>query len=876
MRYVYPIAEGEAGVDLVGGKGHGLAEMTLLGLPVPPGFTITTEACRRYLESGDLPAGMWDEVIAAMAELERRAGRSFGGDGLPLLVSVRSGAAVSMPGMMDTVLNLGMNEDVSARLAEWGGERFALDARRRFVQMYATVVYDLPTAPFEKVLADLRAGRETPDDAALTVDDLASALERFGMIVAEQTTRRIPDDPMEQLAEAVEAVFLSWNNRRAKEYRRLHGIPHAMGTAATVQQMVFGDLGDDSGTGVCFTRDPATGEAVPYGDFLPVAQGEDVVAGLRDTLGLDDMRARFPDVYAGLQGAIGALEAHFRDMCDVEFTVERGTLWLLQSRSGKRTARAAVRMAVDMVAEGLLSREEAVLRVDAASLDQLLHPRLGPGSPDEPLCWGVAASPGAATGEVVLDPDRAVELAAQGRRVLLVRPETTPEDIHGMAAAQGILTGHGGKTSHAAVVARGMGTPAVTGAVDLVIDREAGTVSVGAVRLGEGDMLTIDGTTGAVYTGSLDLVEPERPAELDTLLGWADGMRRLRVLANADSADDAVRARAMGAEGIGLARTEHMFGGDRLDVVRRIILEDDPRARLEALGELEAQQVGDFESLLEAMDGLPVIARLLDPPLHEFLPDRRSLEQEAARLVSAGEDATATEDMAAAVARWEEANPMLGLRGARLAFVIPDLYRIQVQAALEAVRRRLDDGGDPRLEIMVPLVASAAELSRINDMIQEEIHDAGRQLDVVVGTMIELPRACILAAEIAAETDFFSFGTNDLTQTTFGLSRDDAEESFLRGYVESGILSHDPFQTIDEPGVGHLIRLAIEAGRAANPDLEIGVCGEHGGDPASIDFFHRAGIDYVSCSPPRVAAARLAAAQAALRNAPAGAPSVAR
>ncbi|WKZ83757.1 MAG: pyruvate, phosphate dikinase [Acidimicrobiia bacterium] len=863
-RYAYDFDHpGEPDPDLLGGKGAGLATMTRLGLPVPPGFTLTTEACLLTLEEGGLPETMWTEAVDAVRRLEERTGRRLGGDGgrAPLLLSVRSGARFSMPGMMDTVLNLGCTAGTVDALIAWSGNpHFAWDAARRFVQTYAKVVLGIDEMRFQEVLTDLRERRGVPDDASLTPEDLEEAESRFRRIVAE-VGEEIPADPLHQLHAAVEAVFGSWNNRRAREYRRIHGISESLGTAANVQMMVFGDLGEDSGTGVCFTRNPATGENRPYGDYLPDAQGEDVVAGIRNTLDLDALAGRHPQHHAQLVEVMGTLEGHYKDMCDIEFTIEREVLWILQTRVGKRTAAAAVRMSVEMESEGLIDRRTALLRVDPSTLEQLLHPRLVEPVEADPIATGLNASPGAARGEAVFDADRAVEVAATGTPVILVRWETTPDDIHGMAAAQGILTSHGGRTSHAAVVARGMGIPAVTGAGMIAVDQAARRFTVDGVVVSEGDMITLDGGTGRVYLGGLPVTSPEPGPELEVLLSWADEIRRLGVRANADDGPGAREAARWGAEGIGLARTEHMFMGDRLPVVRRVILQDEPEA---ALAELQRLQVGDFETLLEAMDGKPVVVRLLDPPLHEFLPSRLDLYEERAALTAAGGDTVEVDRMVEAVKRLEEANPMMGLRGVRLGVVRPELYRAQVRAALEAVRLRLDAGGDPRLEIMIPLVATGAELSLMEGMIQEEVAAVGLEREVPVGTMIEIPRAALCAGELATHAAFFSFGTNDLTQMTFGISRDDAQEAFLRRYLDEGMLASDPFATLDIAGVGRLIEIAAAEGRAARPGLELGICGEHGGDPATIAFCERAGLDYVSCSPPRVPIARLAAAQATI------------
>jgi pyruvate,orthophosphate dikinase len=848
--------------DRLGGKGAGLAAMTALGLPVPPGFTLSTEACLRFLDEGGLPDAVWDEACAALERLQSATGRRFGAtDGTPLLVSVRSGAKFSMPGMMDTVLNLGMNDAVRDALAAWSGEeQFAWDAYRRFVQTYGKVVLGADVAAFEEVLTSLRTTRGVEDDSELTADDMRETTRRFQEIVAGTGTV-IPDDPMEQLRDAIAAVFSSWNNRRARDYRRIHGISDDLGTACNIQAMVFGDLGADSGTGVCFTRDPSTGESTPYGDYLPDAQGEDVVAGIRNTLGLADLADRHPAQHAELLGVIETLEQHYRDMCDIEFTIEREKLWILQTRVGKRTAAAAVRIAVEMVDEGLIDRDTALLRIDPAALDQLLHPRLDEPVAADPIARGLNASPGAASGAAVFDADRAVELSAGGTPVILVRWETTPDDIHGMAAAEGILTSHGGRTSHAAVVARGMGTPAVTGAGAMIVDEANRRFTAGSVAVAEGDIITIDGGVGTVYLGELPLTHPEPSGELEVLLGWADEVRTLGVRANADDPATAAEAVRWGADGIGLARTEHMFMGDRLPIVQKVILDEDGES---ALAALEKVQADDFEGLLEAMDGKPVVVRLLDPPLHEFLPARIDLVMERSELIAKHADTEVIDALIGAVRRLEESNPMMGLRGVRLGIVRPELYVAQVRAALEAVKRRLAAGGNPHLEIMVPLVSTAEELCRMEAMIRREVEAAGVEVEVPIGTMIEIPRAALIAGHLAKYARFFSFGTNDLTQMTFGISRDDAQDAFLSRYLEIGVLESDPFVSIDVEGVGSLVEIATERGRAVRPDLEVGICGEHGGDPATIAFCHQTGLDYVSCSPPRVPIARLAAAQAAL------------
>lgn len=865
MSWVFDFAQGSAQQkELLGSKGAYLAEMIRMGLNVPPGFTVTTDACRHVMSEGNVPDDLWEQVDAAVAKLEVDTGRTFGSSDKPLLLSVRSGAKFSMPGMMDTVLNLGINDEVRGLLARWSGnEHFANDAHRRFLQMYSHVVLGLDQEPFESVLTDLRARRQARDDSDLSTGDLEEAIEGFRKLIADAGTS-IPDEPRRQLHETIEAVFRSWNNPRARTYRQLNSIPDNLGTAANVQMMVFGDLGEDSGTGVCFTRDPSTGFKAPFGEYLPRAQGEDVVAGIRNALPLEHMAPMLPGPHAELLEIMNQLEAHTGDMADIEFTVERGRLWILQTRSGKRTAAAAVKIAVDMADEGLIDRATAVLRVDPAQLEQLERPRIDGAHPA--LTTGVAASPGAACGSAIFDSNRAVAARQAGKVVVLVRPETTPDDIHGMDAADGILTSQGGKTSHAAVVARGMGKPAVTGAVALVVDLAARTATVGSTVFAEGDAITIDGTNGNVYLGSLPLVEPHPTPELTHLLDWADEIRTMGVRANADTPQDARKARENGAEGIGLARTEHMFMGERLEIVREIILTDDDAARERALRQLERLQTKDFEGILEAMDGLPVVVRLLDPPLHEFLPSLLDIEMEMVDRAKNTQDATDLDELMAKVSRWTEVNPMLGLRGVRLGLMVDNLYLMQVDAAIAAIQRRLAAGGDPRLELMIPLVSTTEELSRMRTLIESRVEATGLERHLPIGTMIELPRAALIAGELALLAEFFSFGTNDLTQMTFGVSRDDAEGLFLRDYLERGILDVDPFQTIDLKGVGRLIRVAANEGREANPDIELGVCGEHGGDPASIAFCREVGLDYVSCSPPRVHVARLAAAQAELAH----------
>ncbi len=856
MRYVFDFAEGSGGGrELLGGKGIGLAEMTALGVPVPDGFTITTEACRAYLaEGGEVPAGLDDEVDRHIAALEERTGKGFGDDADPLLVSVRSGAAVSMPGMMDTILNLGLNDvAVEGLAASTGNARFALDSYRRLIQMYGEVVDEVDGQRFEQALTDLKAARGVTQDVELTADDLRELVATFASIYAEETGHPFPQEPRDQLRRAYRAVFDSWNAPRAHVYRGANDIPHDLGTAVNVVQMVFGNRGEASGTGVCFTRDPATGERRLYGEFLSNAQGEDVVAGIRTPEPIERMRERMPEAFDQLVDTLDRLETHYRDLQDIEFTVEEGTLYLLQTRTGKRTAAAALRVAAEMVDEGLISREEAVARIDPAQLDQLLHPMIDPDAPIEVAARGLNASPGAASGAIVLDADTAEERGRAGEDVILVRWETTPDDIHGLIHAAGVLTAHGGMTSHAAVVARGMGKPCVAGCEELSIDVAAGTLRIGEHELRAGDVITIDGGSGSVIIGSVPLVPPSIDENFETILGWADDLRRMRVRANADTPEDAAKAREFGAEGIGLCRTEHMFmGEDRLPVVREMILAREEDERRAALEKLLPMQQADFEGIFEAMAGLPVTIRLLDPPLHEFLPPLEEATSDAMR---------------DRIRQLHESNPMLGTRGCRLGLQFPEIYEMQVRAIVRAARVVRERTGEaPLVEIMHPLVGFTEELARLREL-TERVAAEEPTVEYLCGTMIELPRAALRADEIAAEADFFSFGTNDLTQTALGFSRDDAEGKFLTYYLEHGILERNPFEVIDEDGVGDLMRIAVERGRGAKPDIKLGICGEHGGEPRSVAFCHRLGLDYVSCSPYRVPLARLAAAQASLAEA---------
>ncbi|QGN49278.1 pyruvate, phosphate dikinase [Micromonospora sp. WMMD558] len=874
-RYVYDFIEGDRSrADLLGGKGANLAEMTRLGLPVPPGFTVTTEACRAYLAEGRPPVGLFDEVNAHLREIEARLDRRLGDPHDPLLLAVRSGGRYSMPGMMETILDIGLNDATVAGLAaRTGDERFAWDSYRRLIQMFGRTVHGVPAEEFERELAAVRAaaGPAGPDAATLR-----ALVDTYKKVYAGQVGHDFPQAPHEQLYLAVRAVFESWNAERAVLYRRREHIPDDLGTAVTVMAMVFGNLGADSGTGVAFTRDPATGEPGVYGDYLPDAQGEDVVAGVRNTVPLAELERTDPASFGELMRIMGVLERHYRDLCDVEFTIERGRLWMLQTRVGKRTPGAAFTIAAQLVDEGLITADEALHRVDGGQLAQLMFPAFDLAVAPPPLTTGVGASPGAAVGAIVFDSAAAV--AATGP-VILVRQETNPDDLPGMIAASGVLTARGGKTSHAAVVARGMGRTCVCGAEELRIDAERGEVVVGDRVLRAGDVVSVDGSTGAVYPGEVPVAPspvarylagelvPESDrlvAAVDRLLRHADAVRRLGVRANADTAVDARRARAYGAAGIGLCRTEHMFLGERRELVERVILADDPATRATALAALLPVQRADFVEILAAMDGLPVTVRLLDPPLHEFLPPLHELTARVARAEALGEDPGRDGVLLAAVRRMHEANPMLGLRGVRLGLAVPGLFAVQVRALAEAAAQRVSAGGDPRPEIMVPLVTDVRELTAVRAEIEEVLAGVPGVPPIPVGTMVETPRAALTAGDLAHEAHFFSFGTNDLTQTTWAFSRDDVEATFVGTYLERGILGVSPFETVDAAGVGRLVRLAVAEGRAARPDLTVGLCGEHGGDPASIAFFADAGLDYVSCSPYRVPIARLAAGRAAV------------
>jgi pyruvate, orthophosphate dikinase len=875
VTYVYDLSEGSASMkSLLGGKGANVAEMTRIGVPVPDGFTITTAACVEAMRSGgEWPRGLAEAIEERLRRLEERTGRVLGASDRPLLVSVRSGAVHSMPGMMDTILNLGItDESVAGLAAEAESPRFAWDSYRRFIQMYGEVVESVPSHVYDDALEALKSRRGVSQDTDLTSEDLQELVATFKDLSRQHMGEDLPADPREQLRRSVDAVFRSWLNPRAAVYRRANNIPDDLGTAVNIMQMVFGNLGDTSATGVCFTRNPATGAKELYGEFLLNAQGEDVVAGIRTPRPLAEMESVLPEAYKQLLDTMTLLEHHYGDMQDIEFTVEQGTLYLLQTRAGKRTAQAAIKVVSDLVTEGVIDQREALRRVEPGQLDQLLHPAIDPSHQHEPLTTGLNASPGAAVGSLVFDADTAEQRGRAGDAVVLVRWETTPDDIHGVIAAQGVLTAHGGMTSHAAVVARGMGKPCVAGASSIKIDAARKILTIGDTVLGEGDTITLDGSTGQVFEGALDLVPPQINTDFQQLVGWADGIRRMSVRANADTGEDARKAREFGAEGIGLCRTEHMFMDEsRLPAVRRMILADGEDEREAALAEILPMQQGDFEEILTAMSGLPVTIRLLDPPLHEFLPSLLDQALEVQRLQLAGADGPEiqrAEALRSRINKLTEQNPMLGTRGVRLALLYPEIPRMQVRAIARAALAVAAGGGDPRVEIMVPLVAFSAELERLRDLVDEvmaeELERAGSTLAYTVGTMIELPRAAICADDIAAHADFFSFGTNDLTQTTIGISRDDAEGAFLAAYLDERLVPANPFASIDRDGVGELVRIGAEKGRSVKADLKLGVCGEHGGDPASIALFEQIGLDYVSCSPYRVPIARFAAARAIL------------
>ncbi|WTJ30654.1 pyruvate, phosphate dikinase [Streptomyces luteogriseus] len=891
MKFVYDFTEGNKDLkDLLGGKGANLAEMTNLGLPVPPGFTITTEACKVYLDSGEEPAALRDEVSAHLDALQARMGKKLGQADDPLLVSVRSGAKFSMPGMMDTVLNIGLSDKSVQGLAKQAGDdRFAWDSYRRLIQMFGKTVLGVDGELFEDALEAAKAAKKVTVDTELEAADLKKLVTKFKKIVKTEAGRDFPQDPREQMDLAIHAVFDSWNTDRAKLYRRQERIPHDLGTAVNVCSMVFGNLGPDSGTGVAFTRDPASGHQGVYGDYLQNAQGEDVVAGIRNTVPLAELEQIDKKSYDQLMQIMETLENHYKDLCDIEFTIERGVLWMLQTRVGKRTAGAAFRIATQLVDQGLIDEAEALTRVNGAQLAQLMFPRFDEDAKVAQVGRGIAASPGAAVGKAVFDSYTAVKWSRSGEKVILIRRETNPDDLDGMIAAEGILTSRGGKTSHAAVVARGMGKTCVCGAEELEVDTKRRRMTVpGGHVVEEGDVVSIDGSSGKVYLGEVPVVPSpvveyfegrmhpgaddadELVEAVHRMMAFADRKRRLRVRANADNAEDALRARRFGAQGIGLCRTEHMFLGDRRELVERLILADTDTEREESLKQLLPLQKQDFVQLFESMDGLPVTIRLLDPPLHEFLPDITELSVRVALAESRQEPHENELRLLQAVHRLHEQNPMLGLRGVRLGLVIPGLFTMQVRAIAEAAAERKAAKGDPRAEIMIPLVGTVQELEIVReeaDTVIAEVEAAsGAQLKLSIGTMIELPRAALTAGQIAEAAQFFSFGTNDLTQTVWGFSRDDVEASFFTAYLEKGIFGVSPFETIDRDGVGSLVKLAAKAGRETRPDLKLGVCGEHGGDPESVHFFHEVGLDYVSCSPFRIPVARLEAGRAAVQS----------
>ena len=881
---------------LLGGKGAGLAEMTRIGLPVPPGFTITTETCIIYFKNKDFPEGMWEQVEEAMQELEEKTGKKFGSSENPLLVSVRSGAPISMPGMMDTILNLGLtDESVEGLAKQTQNQRFAWDAYRRLIQMFGNVVLGIDHDEFEEKLSEVKAKYNARQDVDLSVDALKDVVENYKTVYTKHGYE-FPQDPKKQLEMAIRAVFESWNNERAIVYRKINKIPDDMGTAVNVVAMVFGNMGNDSGTGVAFTRDPRTGEKHLYGEFLPNAQGEDVVAGIRTPHAVNEyskqdanrnlptMEEMMPEVYRKLLEVAQLLEKHYKDMQDIEFTIEKGKLYLLQTRNGKRTAMAAVRIAVEMQEEGVITKEMAIMRVTPENVDTLLHPQVDPTAKKEIIAKGLAASPGAAVGKVVFDPDEAVELANNGEKVILVRLETSPDDIHGMNAAQGILTARGGMTSHAAVVARAMGKPAVVGCEEIIVNMAEEYFVARKHKIRKGDIIAINGTTGEVYLGEVPLIVPSLSGNLEKLLSWADSLRALGVRANADTPEQAKRAREFGAEGIGLARTEHMFfGEERLPIMQEMIMAKTKEDRIAALNKLQLMQKSDFVEFFRTMEGYPVIIRLLDPPLHEFLPNREDLIGEINELKMKLRNASDMQEIDEIIAKINEKkkvlsvvnelhefNPMLGFRGCRLGIIYPEIYEMQVRAIMQAAIDVKKQGKEIYPEIMIPLIGHVNELSMLKDKLEqvakEEMEKADVDINYKFGTMIEIPRAALTADEIAKVAEFFSFGTNDLTQMTFGYSRDDAQAKFLRKYVELGILKEDPFKSLDWDGVGQLVKMGVEKGRKTRKDLEAGICGEHGGDPKSIEFFHIAGLNYVSCSPFRVPVARLAAAQAQIKH----------
>ncbi len=876
-KYVYFFGEGDASMKLLlGGKGANLAEMTRIGLPVPPGFTITTEACSHFYKNDQTwPEGLEEEVKKSLKALEEKTGKKFGDPNNPLLVSVRSGAPASMPGMMDTILNLGLNDEVVKGLARLtSNERFAYDCYRRFIQMFGNVVMGVDHSKFEAILDEVKEEVGAKLDTDLDAEALKKVVEKYKKLYRESTGEDFPQEPWEQLRRAINAVFLSWNNKRAITYRKIHNIPEDWGTAVNVQMMVFGNMGFDSGTGVGFTRNPSTGEKEYYGEYLLNAQGEDVVAGIRTPKPIKEMEKELPQAFEELKRVYEILEKHYKDMQDFEFTIERGKLYLLQTRTGKRTAQAAIKIAVDMVREGLIDEKTAVKRVEPNQINQLLHPQIDRSQPLKVLAKGLPASPGAASGKVVFDADEAEKLGNAGERVILVRPETTPDDIHGVVAAQGVLTSRGGMTSHAAVVARGMGKPCVAGCEAIKIDLDRREFTVGDVVVKEGDYITIDGSTGEVILGQVRTIPPQLSEEFKVLLSWADKFRKLGVRANADTPADARKALEFGAEGIGLCRTEHMFmAPDRLPWVQKMIMAQTLEERKEALTHIEPMQKGDFKEIFRIMEGKPVTIRLIDPPLHEFLPKLEDLLVEVTTLRAkgvTGPELEEKEKLLKIVRNLHEANPMMGLRGCRLGILYPEIVEMQVRAIIEAACELAKEGVKVIPEIMIPLVGHKNEIKvlkeKLDEVAQKVLKEQGVEISYSFGTMIEVPRAALVADQIAEYAEFFSFGTNDLTQMTFGYSRDDAEGKFLFFYEENGILPEDPFQVLDQEGVGQLMQMAVEKGRKTRPNLKCGICGEHGGEPKSVAFCHRIGLNYVSCSPFRVPIARLAAAHAALED----------
>jgi len=869
-KYIYDFSEGDAGMKiLLGGKGANLAQMWKIGLPVPPGFIITTEACHEYWKENNFILNIWDDVKAAVSRVEALAGKTFGGEKDPLLVSVRSGAPVSMPGMMDTILNLGLNDRTVAALAEAAGdERFAYDSYRRFIQMFSDVVMGVEHSSFEKKLHDKKMQNGVRDDNQLSAAALKELVVEYKEIVRE-AGKDFPVDPWQQLRLAIDAVFRSWNTPRAITYRKINNIPESYGTAVSVVTMVFGNLGDDCGTGVCFTRSPSTGENRLFGEYLINAQGEDVVAGIRTPVEISQLAAAMPEVYKEFCRIAKLLEEHYKDAQDIEFTVERGKLYILQTRNGKRTAAASVKVAMDMFREGLIDEKTAVVRVAPEQVEQLLHPQIDPKAKLTPLVKGLPASPGAAAGFVVFEADEAAERGKKGENIILVRPETTPDDIHGLFAAQGVITAHGGMTSHAAVVARGLGKPCVSGAESIKIDLAAETFTVNGTIVKKNDLITIDGTKGEVILGKVDLVEPQFDEDFSELLRMADRISMLEVWANADTPEDARRARSFGAKGIGLCRTEHMFmAPERLPVMQDMVVASAREERMEHLKKLEKMQEEDFLGIFEAMDGLPVTVRLLDPPLHEFLPKLPDLKKELKNLPAGSPEAKAVQNTIARVRELHESNPMLGFRGCRLGIIYPEIYEMQVRAIFNAACKLVLKGIDPVPDIMIPLVATKEEMRILREMVDriapEIMKKYGCTVEYLVGTMIELPRAALVADQLAQYAQFFSFGTNDLTQTTFGYSRDDAEGKFLGQYVSEGILPQNPFAVLDREGVGALMEIGATGGRKVNPSIQLGICGEHGGNPSSVAFCHKLGLNYVSCSPFRVPVSRLSAAHSAL------------